>query len=170
MKRSRHLHSDDHYGIQRINDALNIHGQPTTKLLSDSRMQQLSIAYTSAQCRARASLAISGPGRAYSVARAGRGRTERSSASATAEWPRRDRAPTSEAPAALAIRMKLTMCPFPTPFRVRLGHPSQALGQEPSSTLALSGIRLYGACGALRCGFGRKSLRISTTRHRPVLS
>jgi hypothetical protein len=85
---------------------------------------------SSAQRRARASLAISGPGRAYSVARAGRGRTERSSASATAERPGRDRPPTPEAQAALSIHMKLTMRSFRTPFGVRLSHPSQVLGQE----------------------------------------
>jgi len=42
----------------------------------------------------RAFLAISGRRRAYSVARAGMGRTERSSASAIAELPRRGHAPT----------------------------------------------------------------------------
>jgi hypothetical protein len=95
------------------------------------------------QRRARASLAISGPGRAYSVARAGRGRTDNSSASATAGRPRRDRAPTSEAQAALSIHLKLTMRSFRTPFRVRLGHPSQVLGQEAEQHIRPFLTRLY---------------------------
>jgi hypothetical protein len=67
----------------------------------------------SAQPRARASRAISGPGRAYSVARAGRDQTAKSSAGATAERRPRVHARASGTPAALWIRMNnLTMRSF----------------------------------------------------------
>ena len=84
----------------------------------------------SAQRRTRASLAISGPGRACSVARAGTGRTERSSASATAERRPRDRAPRSEAQAALSIHTNLTMRSFSSSLPCDAQPPSQLLGQK----------------------------------------
>jgi hypothetical protein len=148
----KHQRSFEHLGVNE-----------STKLLSDSRMRQLSIGWISAQRRVRASLAISGPDRAYSIARAGRGRTEISSASATAARPRRDRAPTSEAQAALSIHM--TMRSFRTRLRLRSATHRRCLAGKPSSTFALSGTRLYGARTALRCGSGKK-FRNPTTRTR----
>jgi hypothetical protein len=129
-------------------------------------MRQLSIAWISAQRRVRASLAISGPDRAYSVARAGRGRTEISSASATAERLRRDRAPTSEAQAAFSIHM--TMRSFRTPLRLRSATHRRCLAGKPSSTFALSGTRLSTESAPQSDAGPGKSLatrRIGTRRH-----
>ena len=170
----RHLHFDDHgpadsQVIFRSTMLCTFMVHQGTKPLSDSGMRQSAITWTSAQRRARASLAISGPGRAYSVARAGTGRTERSSASATAERRRRDRAPRSEVQAALSIHMKLTMRSFRAPFRVRLSHHPRCSGRKPSSTWALSGTRSTEHAPRSDAGPGKK-FRNPTTRDMPALS
>lgn len=95
----------------------------------------------SAQCHARASPATSGRGRAYSGARADRGRTARSSASATTEWPRRDRAPTGASQAALSKSARLKIDSFQPSYVVRLGRPSQQSGKDTEQGVwALSGM------------------------------
>ena len=96
---------------------------------------------------ARASLAISGRGRAYSVARAGTGRTERLSARATAERPHRDRPPTAGSQAAPSRHMKLTMCSFRDSLPGAAQPPIK--GARPGSSAFGSQVPPY-SCGPAR--------------------
>jgi hypothetical protein len=129
-----------------------------------------SLSLTPAQRRALASPATSVPGRACSVARAGSGRTETCSASATGERPNQDRALTFEAGRHSSAHMKLTMHSFRTRSVCRSAAITGALAKEAEQHLGVSGIRFYGACAAYRCGSGGKSFSNPQTRSTPALS
>jgi hypothetical protein len=95
----------------------------------------------------RASLAISDRGRAYSAARAGTGRTEKASASATSERPRPSRAPvanntheTFESKSVLISNLT-SVWGSVSDHRCLAKKPSSALMQVPTAYRQRSGPR-----------------------------